>query len=205
MSFPLFLVQIMALANNVGDRYILNLYLPIEAVGQYGKAYLVGSAVGMLFDSLSLLWFPYIVKNREMFFRDIYRRTKFVVLTAFSASFILLIIAGYVYEYQILLLGFKAQLVVIGLVVLAAFLARVGYQVYVPILSAYDKTATVAKISLIGAIMALALNFILIPFIGGYGSAIATWLSFFIFSVTSFWTVDKLATQVAVKDLNRAV
>jgi O-antigen/teichoic acid export membrane protein len=184
---PLVMVQLMALLNNVGDRYILSAFVAVDELGKYGKAYLVGSAAGMLIDGFSLLWAPYVVRRVNDFKVDLYPKTLIVFWGATALSFSLLFGAGFVYVYKISFLSFDYIFWAMVIIVLSAFMARVGYQVFVPVLSAYDLTGVVAKLSFVGAVSGIATNCLLIPFFGGVGAAIATWISFFIFSILSFW------------------
>jgi O-antigen/teichoic acid export membrane protein len=74
----------------------------------------------------------------------------------------------------------------------AAFFARVGYQVFVPVLNTYDRTRVSAKISFYGAMVGLALNFALIPVYGIYGAAYATWGAFLAFSALAYLETIKV-------------
>lgn len=186
---PLVMVQLMALLNNVGDRYILSAFVTVDELGKYGKAYLIGSAAGMLIDSLSLLWAPYVVRRVNNFKVDLYPKTLFVFGGAMVLSVSLLMVAGFVFIHEVSFFSFDYLFLVVAVIVLSAFMARVGYQVFVPVLSACDLTGVVARLSFVGAISGVAANFLLIPLWGGLGAAIATWISFFIFSFLSFWFV----------------
>lgn len=193
---PLVMVQLMALLNNVGDRYILSAFVTVDEIGKYGKAYLIGSAAGMLIDSFSLLWAPYVVRRVNDFKVDLYPKTVMVFVGATALSLLFLLVAGFIFIYEVSFLSFDYLFWVMVIIVLSAFMARVGYQVFVPVLSAYDITGIVARLSFAGAISGIAANFLLIPFFGGVGAAIATWISFFIFSILSFWFVRERIIRV---------
>jgi O-antigen/teichoic acid export membrane protein len=186
----------MALLNNVGDRYIMSAFVTVEELGKYGKAYLIGSAAGMLIDSVSLLWAPYVVRRVNSFKIDLYPNTLLVFGGAIVLSLFLLLGAGFIFIHEISFFSFDYLFWVMVIIVLSAFMARVGYQVFVPVLSAYDLTGVVAKLSFAGAISGIAANFVLIPFWGGVGAAIATWISFFIFSILSFWFVRERIIRI---------
>ncbi|OPG69311.1 hypothetical protein B1219_28970 [Pseudomonas ogarae] len=194
--FPLVMVQLMALLNNVGDRYIMSIFVTVDEIGKYGKAYLIGSAVGMLIDSFSLLWAPHIVRRIDDFKIDLYPKALLVFGGATFLSLLLLFVAGFVFFYKISFFSFDYLFWVMAIIVLSAFMARVGYQIFVPVLSAYDLTGVVAKLSFAGAVSGIIANFALIPFWGGVGAAIATWISFFIFSILSFWVVREKILRV---------
>jgi O-antigen/teichoic acid export membrane protein len=189
--FPLVLVQLMALLNNVGDRYILSAFVTMDELGMYGKAYLIGSAAGMVIDSLSLLWAPHLVRRIGDFKEELYPKVLLVFGGALCLSFLLLVGAGVVLIGEFSFFSFDHIFWVMTIIVLSAFMARVGYQIFVPVLSAYDLTGVVAKLSFAGAVSGIIANIALIPVLGGLGAAIATWISFFIFSMLSFYVVRK--------------
>ncbi|ROO33824.1 hypothetical protein BIV08_06435 [Pseudomonas sp. AF76] len=194
--FPLVIVQVMALLNNVGDRYVLSAFVTMDELGKYGKAYLIGSAVGMIIDSFSLLWAPYVVRRVKAFKTSLYPMVTLIFFGATCLSLLLLVGAGFVFYYKISFFSFDHLFWVMAIVVLSAFMVRVGYQIFVPVLSAHDLTGIVAKLSFVGAGGGMIANFALIPFLGGIGAAIATWISFFIFSILSLWAVREKIISV---------
>ncbi len=189
---PLFFVQVMSLINNVSDKYIMSFYLTISDIGMYGKAYLIGSSVGLFFDSLMLLWTPYVIKNRDGYIKkNINKLIFFSVIICFSS--LALFLLAFIFPYpSMLLIYLDKELIIIGLIVLSAFIARSGYQVVSPILSAYDFTANIAKVSFVSMLLGFVLNFIMIPVIGILGAAIATFISFLSYSVFSILLLVKL-------------
>lgn len=189
--FPLFVVQIMALLNNVSDRYILTAFVTVEELGRYSKAYLVGSAAGMLVDSFSLLWAPYVVKRKDSFKSDLHIKVLCVFWGSIFLSISLLFFAAFVFAYKITVLHLDYIFLTMSVIILSAFTARVGYQIFVPVLSAFDLTGLVARLSAIGAVSGVVVNFILIPFWGGIGAALATFVSFMVFSILSFVLTHK--------------
>lgn len=184
---PLFFSQVMSLSNGYADRFVLAFFVSMEDLGKYGKAYLIGTALGMLFDSLMLLWWPYIVSKKESFFDVLYPKALWAYIITVFLSFMVL---GSL--FVCMWVDFMAlPIVEISLVLVAAFLARVGYQIFVPVLNTYDKTHITAKISLYGALVGLFLNFALIPVYGIYGAAYATWGAFFVFSALAYMETRK--------------
>lgn len=180
---PLFFVQIMSLINNVSDKYILQHYMGVVEVGLYGKAYLIGSSLGLLFDSLMLLWTPFVIKNKLKLVRDFSGKLFFCSMAVCFFSLIVLCIAYASSLFRIEFGFLSNQLIVISLIIVSAFIARIGYQILTPLINAYDKTAWVAKISFISMLLGVLLNFLFIPTVGGYGAAIATFISFFMYSI----------------------
>lgn len=190
-TVPLFFVQLMSLINNVSDKYILKLYLDIESVGIYGKAYLLGSTLGLLCDSLMLLWVPYTIKYKEMILNKYYNKIIKIIFMLIFASFIVLLIALLVISYKVNFWNLKQTLIPTALIVVSAFIVRIGYQIITPILNAFDKTFFVARISTISMVLGLTFNFILIPYIGIYAAALSTFLSFFVYTIFSVLSLRK--------------
>jgi O-antigen/teichoic acid export membrane protein len=142
------------------------------------------------------LWAPLVVRRIGDFKTDLYPKTLLVFGVANLLSLLLLSGAGFVFVYKNSFFSFDYLFWVTAIIVLSAFMARVGYQIFVPVLSAYDLTGVVAKLSFAGAVSGIVANFALIPFWGGVGAAIATWISFFIFSILSFWVVRERVLRV---------
>lgn len=184
---PLFFVQIMSLVNNVSDKYILQYYLGVTDVGLYGKAYLIGSSLGLFLDSLMLLWTPYVIKNKISLVKRYSSKLLLISLSVCVFSIFMLFVAYTFYVLKISSIFFSNQLIVIALIVIAAFISRIGYQILTPLVNSFDKTAWVAKISFISMILGVLLNFIFIPLIGGYGAAISTFISFFSYSIMAIF------------------
>ncbi len=188
---PLFMMQIVALINGVADKYILNLYFPIEILGLYGKAYLMGSTFGTVVDSLVLLWAPYVVKNKPIFMRQIFPRTVVVFWCVLLLSCCLLILSVFFYVNSFAFFGVGTEFITVSTIVMAAFLIRVGYQIYMPVFSAFDLTKLVAKISVYSSLVGLVIALITIPYFNLYGAAASTWCAFATYSLLSFFQVSK--------------
>lgn len=186
--FPLFFSQVMSLSNGYSDRFVLAFFVSMEDLGKYGKAYLVGTALGMLFDSLMMLWWPYVISKKDSFFVLLFPKVKRAYMVTVFLSFLMLASLVFVRWFGFALL----PVVEVSLVLVAAFFARVGYQVFVPVLNTYDRTRVSAKISFYGAMVGLALNFALIPVYGIYGAAYATWGAFLAFSALAYLETIKV-------------
>lgn len=184
---PLVVVQVVALLNNVGDRFFLAAWVPIAELGVYGKAYLIGSTLGMLFDSISVLWGPYVVRHRHQYARNLHPLMRRGLALVALMSVALLMLAVWIWASGTdQVAGVDAEFVVVAVVVTSAFVARIGYQLCVPVLCAFDRTGVVAKLSMLSAAVGLILNAGLIPWFGMHGAACATWASFLVFSVGAY-------------------
>lgn len=188
---PLFLVQIMALVNNVADKYILLAFVSISEIGLYAKAYLYGSSLGILLDSLMLLWAPYVMRHRSNVLRWALRWGKVVNFILLLSSVLIALLGCFVFFDGLAFFeGLDTDFWVCFILIVAAYISRVGYQIFVPLLNAYDRTKTTAYLSLVGALVGVVLNFLLIPVLGIIGAALATLASFACFSVFALFAVN---------------
>lgn len=197
---PLFLMQIVALANGISDKFFLSAWFPLEDVGSYSKSYIVGSSIGMLFDSFSLLWSPYVVANKERYSNLFHSWVRFIYILSWCTAVVLILIA-YVFIYFLeIYIGFgKRDLIFLSLLISAAFVVRTGYQVCVPVLSAFDMTPLVAKLAIKSAIVGLIANICLIYLFGAIGAAFATLAAFAVFSIGAYNSVVRIvAIQTGV-------
>lgn len=189
---PLFFVQIMSLINNVSDKFIMTFFLSISEIGLYGKAYLIGSSLGLLFDSLMLLWTPYVIKNKIKIISYFYKK---IITVSVLISVIGLVIFSVALLFVLLNNTLKSNIVILSILIISAFISRIGYQILTPIINAFDRTRWVAYISFISMVLGLVLNLFLIPLSGAVGAAIATFLSFFIYSLMSVFLIQKLKVK----------
>ncbi|MDN3503634.1 polysaccharide biosynthesis C-terminal domain-containing protein, partial [Psychrobacter sp. 5A.1] len=197
-TFPLFITQIMSLVNNVSDKYILKYYLDIDTVGVYGKAYLFGSSLGLFIDSLMLLWMPYVIKNKEfILFKRLHLILK-AVYVFMIMSLVILVLGVYLYFSNQDVFGLPPTFILVFFIIFSAFALRIGYQVTTPILSAYDKTSLVAKISIFSMVIGLVANLLLIPSYGMVAAAVATLISFLSYSIISIIYTVKLRREITV-------
>ena len=195
---PLILMQFVALSNNVSDRYFLAAHVPVAEVGVYGKAYLVGSTIGTFFDSVAVLWEPYVVKHRERYAKHMHQRVRWLLLLILGGATVILTLALWlVSRPDRVFVGLDADLVAVAAIIAAAFIVRVGYQICQPVMHAFDRTKAMARIYLIGSIAGLACNALLIPWMGVYGAAIATFVSFLLVTLGAFWAVETLSQEKA--------
>ncbi|WP_278397311.1 lipopolysaccharide biosynthesis protein [Acinetobacter venetianus] len=193
---PLFFVQGMSLINNVSDRYIMTYFLNISDIGEYGKAYLIGSSFGLFLDSLMLLWTPYVMKNKDSSIRANFQKFQLISILICCIS-VLLVLAAFVIKLpNISGINVSDNFVTMTIIILAAFSARGGYQILTPIVSAYDKTSWVAKISLISMLIGLVLNLIMIPTMGSLGAAISTFAAFLSYSIFAIYLIRKLRVVI---------
>jgi O-antigen/teichoic acid export membrane protein len=164
------------------DRVLLNLFkIPIEEIGLYSFAYSIGIYFSIAGKSLQQASGPYLMELYKLENQDGDKHARRI---------------SYFMQIGLLILAFN---ICLWMKELFTFIARneelkSSYTLAIPILMAYtyfpsynfagmkmwytEKTKTLMKISVVSAIISVALNFILIPLFGIIGAAATTFVSF---------------------------
>lgn len=180
---PLVLSAFAGLFLNVGDRYILKYLTDAETVGLYGWASRLGGTINMLFVQSFQLAFTVIgLKTVGSGDQTLHRRTfrHYTVWTGWAVLGLSLL----AYDGTLLLVelfGVDPLYLDADVMVLPIALGFMGYGVYIVvnnILYATDLTHVISLNVAAAATLNVALNFALIPFMGAYGAAVATTLSY---------------------------
>ena len=175
-SLPLVPSSLSILVSVNADRLMIKEMLNIEAVAIYGVAARVASIVLMLLIGFQSALTPLIYRNYkgkntpQEISKLLYI---YLALTVFSILFLSL------FSYPILNLvageEYMLATTVIPTLALAAFISSM--YLFFPGLSLYKKTAIIAKISIISALLNLPLNYIFIQIFGIVGAAMSTLIS----------------------------
>jgi O-antigen/teichoic acid export membrane protein len=175
-AFPILIAGLAFAINEHFDKILLDkLHVSKEDIGAYSACYKVGMFMVLFRTAYTLgiepFFFSYASnENAQHTYATI---TKYFVI---FGSFICLFVIAFADLLKYFLVPNPSYWVadkVIPLIVLANFFLGIytNLSVWYKII---DRTKVGAYISIVGAIVTLALNFILIPKIGYYGSAIAT-------------------------------
>ncbi|MFN7676766.1 polysaccharide biosynthesis C-terminal domain-containing protein [Flavobacterium sp.] len=175
-AFPILIAGLAFAINEHFDKILLEkLHVSKEDIGAYSACYKVGMFMVLFRTAYSLGIEPFFFshasnENAQHTYATI---TKYFVI---FGSFICLFVIAFADLLKYFLVPNPSYWVadkVIPLIVLANFFLGIytNLSVWYKII---DRTKVGAYISIVGAIVTLALNFILIPKIGYYGSAIAT-------------------------------
>jgi O-antigen/teichoic acid export membrane protein len=159
------------------DRIMINHFLSIDEVGLYGVGYRIASIAGLAMIGFQGALTPLVYANYKkpetpshlaMIFRFflIFALLLFLVLSLFSKEIL------YLFTTEAF---FGASVVIIYLV--PAILLSNMY-IFAPGIAIVRKTQYILWINLIGALINIALNYILIPYLGIVGAAMATLLSY---------------------------
>lgn len=182
--------------NNASDRYILIFFCGVTANGIYSVAYKIPAILNMLGGILSQATGLSIVKNfdpedKDGFFSNIYNTYGgfLVVACSFIICFIK-IIAKFLFANDF----FVAWKYTPILIIASLFGALSGY--LGGAFSAKFAAKEFAFSTVIGAVVNVALNFILIPWLGALGAAIATMISYMVIWIIR---IKKVGEYIQVK------
>ncbi len=160
------------------DRYYINEYKGLEAVGLYGVGARISSLINLFLMGFQGAWNPIVMKT----FRDPGASERFErVFTYYLFVVAMILVWLSLFGREILLLltpkVFSEGYVVVPTLILAAILASVGgYFTYG--IQIAEKSSYRLAINLIALVINIGLNIVLIPLMGIIGAALATTISF---------------------------
>ena len=178
-GFPLIFATISSMILTLADRFVIKHFYSLSEVGIYNLGYKLSSAINVvIIQSFQMGFLPIAFSkfdkpNAKEFFAK--------VLTYFTFVLILSIIAISLFSKEVILLlaNDKAYFEAYKIVpfISYTFLIKGIYYVFSLGLHFAKKTKYNSFIVLIGALVNIILNFLLIPYYGIYGAAIASIIS----------------------------
>ena len=190
-SYPLLIVGAAGMINEVADKIFLKFLIvdktvAMEQVGIYGANYKLAVLMTIFIQMFRYAAEPFFFanekeKNAKNLYADVMKY--FVIFGLLIYMFVILYIDIVKYFIDI---KFHEGLKIVPVVLLANLFLGIYYNLSVWY-KLTNKTIYGAIIAAFGAILTIALNFILIPKIGYYGSAIATIVCYFSMMFISFW------------------
>ncbi len=195
-GLPILVAGIAFAINDQFDKILLGKLLPADIaeseVGVYSACYKLGLFMVLFRTAYSLGIEPFFfshasAENAKQTYATI---TKYFVITG-SLMMLAVIVFADVLKYVLLRNPeYWQAMKVVPLIILANFFLGVytNLSVWYKLI---DKTHIGAWISILGAVVTLALNFLLIPSMSYYGSAIATIAAYFTMMVVSYYLGNK--------------
>jgi O-antigen/teichoic acid export membrane protein len=178
-SYPLILGGIPMFALHQADRWFVETYRGLGAVGQYSIAYKLGSIANAVFlEAFGLVWFPYIfgVKDPEAA-RAICRAVmKYFTALMCCASLALAVFSPEIVRIMAAPEFFESHRAMP--LIVAGYVAWAIYQIASTGLYVRERTASISWLVAGAAALNLALNRVLVPSMGYMGSAWATLATF---------------------------
>jgi O-antigen/teichoic acid export membrane protein len=177
-SIPLMPSSILVFVSLYVDRYMINLMVGLDGVGQYGIAVRLASAAGLVLIGFQMAITPLIYKHHNETDTPKYIALLFKYFTIFAVTFFLTY-SLFIQDLLVLLTtpDFYMAADAIPLLILALFFSNI--YVFMPGIAIRKKTYLILLISLFAAIVNIALNFLLIPALGIVGASLATAVGYF--------------------------
>lgn len=187
---PLIFNAISSLLLTLGDRVIIKYYGQLAEVGVYGFAYKIGSLVNLLvINSFSLGFLPIAYKKyKDPDFKDFFKKTftYFILITVvFTVGICLFgkevikVVSSSAPEYW--------QAIYLVPLIAFAFVFKGIYFMFSYIFHISKKTKYAALVTLIGMLLNIGLNFALIPIYGVYGAVFATFISYVVMAIVTYY------------------
>jgi len=194
-SFPLVIVGFAGMVNEVADKIFLN-YLtpealsPMKQIGIYGANYKLAILMTIFIQMFKYAAEPFFFKHAlHVDAKEIYSKvmTYFIIF----CLLIFLMVTLYIDVFKLFIGSeYRVGLNVVPIVLLANMFLGIYYN-----LSIWYKvnnlTGLGAVISIIGLIITVVLNVLFIPIYGYMGSAVATFICYFIMMVISYFMGNK--------------
>ena len=187
-GLPLLPLSFLLLGLDLGDRWIIKFVSGLEATGIYTLGYQFGAVMGILVYGFRISWISFFFNNPEEKETFAHATIIFVrlclilwgVLSFFTREiFNLMVAPEFVSAIPIVpVIAFSYILFGLEEIFTAGFFIK-------------SKTSLLFPIVFISFFLNIIFNLILIPYIGIMGAAISTFLSFFIFSLVSYYIVQR--------------
>jgi O-antigen/teichoic acid export membrane protein len=188
-SLPLLLVGFAGIVNETFDRLMLEYLLPSvnakEEVGIYGAVYKLSIVMSLFIQAFRFAAEPFFFSEARSGDRKIYARTTHYFSLFCLAIFLLVSLYIDVFKLFLRNEAYYAGLPVVPVLLLANLFLGIYFNLSIWYKLA-DKTMTGAYISVAGAVMTVAFNFMLIPVMGYHGSAWATLAVYFAMCVITY-------------------
>lgn len=194
-GFPLIFTTISSIILSLGDRYVIEHFMTPTDTAIYGIGYKFGGIINMfIIQSFQLGFLPFAFKmlnepSAPRFFARMY--TYFMVALLFPGLLLAMFSKEIVLAFTLNQPGYAAAYTVIPLITLGFILK--GSQYYFSLgLHYVKKTSHNAWIVMLSAAFSLAMNFVLVPRIGIYGSAWVLVLSNLLMCVLFYFFAQNL-------------
>ncbi len=180
------------------SRAILGYALSEKEAGLFAIAYTLVSPIIFLFSVLGIVFSRLIFSEPDKWFQDDHNRHKilfWVVCAGFLCT--LTSVAAIYFDYQTfqLINYYSRELVFLTGGISLSLLFHCMYSVYGNMLIYIKKTKSLAKNSIIVAVLHLIHNYFFVNTFGIIGSVYSVWISYFLIYILTFIDLKKLSTH----------
>lgn len=186
---PVFVHTLAWLALNSGDRFLLQHFATLDAVGTYGLGYSIGATLSLYIGVYNRSFMPVLFRSADLSTPLLRQRVarSFVALVTGSGAcgaFLLLVVPG-----VLAMVGaanrYGDALTVVGIVA-AAYTCLAAYQALTNVVWLARKTTYSMIATVSAAVVNVAVNLLLIPRYGVAGAAWATFISMLVLASTAY-------------------
>ena len=190
-SLPLVPSTFLHVIINVGDRIILERYVPLAALGIYSVSYTLGTVLRIFAYSSYLSFEPIVFSKigKDDFSQAITKIRKYYLYVIFCLSFLYVLFSKEIL-YMMASSKFSSGYKVIPIIILSTIFLSENY-LFGTILIGIKKTKVSLILNLIGAVINVIVNLLLIPIIGMYGAAISTLTSYLVMFCLFYFYLNK--------------
>jgi len=191
-GLPLLPHALGGIALHSSDQYFINEMLGKQELGIYSIAYRIGSVIMLLDISFSQVFSPYMMKtlkeNSTSGLRQIVKISYAYAIGLFLCFGLLVLVMPFLYDWfveQRYSDGIRyVPLIALGYVFLGLYKIFTNYLFYL------KKTYLIGIVTMLCALLNMALNYYLISWHGTIGAAEATLISFIIFFITTAYMAN---------------
>lgn len=184
-SYPLIPTSLSNNLIQLGDRYILKIFMGLSSVGVYNFAYLLSSFISVLLVTPNKMAFQPIILSKESNPEKLKQTLKKYIVLYFSLGMVLLLWFS-AFSLEIMLLVSSSDEFIQGWVIMPI----IGYSFLLHGLGNYfgfglvmaKKSFLISMQTIIAALVNIVLNIILINTFGYIGAAVATFLSYMVWN-----------------------
>jgi O-antigen/teichoic acid export membrane protein len=193
----------------LSDRYVIGYFMDIGDVGIYSAAYGLGSLVAFFYSPMSIVLLPALTNlfetdKIEELKTHLKYSLKFYLMFAIPSLFGLSILS------QSLLRTLTTSEFISGYLIVSIVALAIMFLNCTSIINnglvLFQKTKTIALITLICALINMIVNIILVPLIGILGAAISTLMTFiFLLSITTILNFKILPFDIDLKFITKSI
>jgi O-antigen/teichoic acid export membrane protein len=197
-GWPLIFHSMSSITLTYIDRFMIEYYIDVSAVGNYSLAYMLGSGISLIYGLIAIYFEPFIYKqgpgrNSELWL-GLY--TKISLIFVSIGGILTLIISMVLFKY-FFKEGYNESPELIPIILVAHIFNSIFFQSNYR-LAIVEKTGAIATGTVLSAILNIVLNIILIPELGLKGAALATFFSYMLLSVY-LYTLSCIKTGLHIK------
>jgi O-antigen/teichoic acid export membrane protein len=197
-GWPLIFHSMSSITLTYIDRFMIEYYLDVSAVGNYSLAYMLGSGVSLIYGLIAIYFEPFIYKkgpgNNSEFWLGLYTKVS-LILVSIGGVFTL-IISMVLFEY-FFKEGYSESPKLIPIILVAHIFNSIFFQSNYR-LAIVEKTGAIATGTVLAAISNIVMNNIFIPQLGLKGAALATFFSYMLLSIF-LYTLSCIKTGLSIR------